>query len=317
MERRATGAVRTALRILFGALLLLAFFLFVLWRTENARLKGLRVALIDASAPLLEMVAGPSSGLSQTFDGVKTLSELQVENALLKEKIRDLEGWEDRAKRLEQENAQLRALSAVTLPPRWEVVTGEVVADSGGPFSQSVIVNSGYADGVRDGAPAIDSLGLVGRVAGVGQRTARVLLLTDVSSHTPVHVHIGLKRRRAILAGDDSPSPILRYVDGDEPVPEDARVTTSGDGGVFPKGLLVGAVASQGDGLARVRLAADYGNMDFLRIYRAPKDRIDAGPSRLILTRPGAEDGQDAGAAHEAGEETTAGAASGVVPGLD
>lgn len=283
MDAAPKGPARAALRLLFGALLVVSFFLLVLWRTDNPRLIWLRQAMIDFAAPALETVAGPSSGLANMFDDVKSLTELRAENARLKAELLRARRWENDAKRLEQENAQLRALNAVAPSPRIGSVAGEVIADSGGPFSQSVIVNVGRRDGVRDGAPARDALGLVGRVVGVGRRTSRVLLLTDPSSRAPVHVHVAGARLRAILTGDDSITPLLRYVEGDQAVPLEARVTTSGEGGVFPKGLLIGRVASFGDGVARVALAADYRNLEFLRIYRATGLGTDAPDGGLIL----------------------------------
>ncbi|MEL6980170.1 MAG: rod shape-determining protein MreC, partial [Pseudomonadota bacterium] len=168
---------------------------------------------------------------------------------------------------------------------------------SGGPFTQSVIVNVGRRDGVRDGAPARDGLGLVGRVVGVGRRTSRVLLLTDPSSRTPVYVHLEDERRRAILSGDDTAAPLLRYVEGGGAVPQDARVTTSGEGGVFPRGLMIGQVAEGGDGAARVALAADYRNLEIVRIYRTTGHAADTPDGGLILraieaeTDPAAEFG--------------------------
>ncbi|MEM9724274.1 MAG: rod shape-determining protein MreC [Pseudomonadota bacterium] len=293
--RRAGGSrgpFATLLRILFGALLALSFFLFVLWRTENPRLTALRLALVDWATPVLEVFAGPSSGLGDIFDDVQSLTELRAENARLQAEIQRLRRWENDARRLEQENAQLRALNAVSLPPQLSAVTGEVVADSGGVYSQSVIVNVGRRDGVRDGAAAQDALGVAGRVVGAGERSARVLLLTDPSSRAPVHVYLGGaaeadladgRRRRAILTGDNSLNPVLRYVDGDGAVPSGARVATSGEGGVFPKGMLVGEVVARGDDVARVALAADLRNLDFLRILRSVGQGPDTGQSGLIL----------------------------------
>ncbi|MCB1402862.1 MAG: rod shape-determining protein MreC, partial [Rhodobacteraceae bacterium] len=49
-----------------------------------------------------------------------------------------------------------------------------VMADAGSPFRRSAMVNVGRADGVSDGSTVVDGLGLVGRIAGVGERSARV-----------------------------------------------------------------------------------------------------------------------------------------------
>lgn len=269
-------------KVLFGLLVVAALMIFVLWRTENPRLARYRLAMIDAAAPALEAVAGPSNAVAHMFDDVRSLSELQAENARLRERIQRLEAWRSTAQRLEEENARLRVLAKVTLPIQISYVTAEVIGDAGGPYSDSVLVNVGLGDGVEDGAPALDSKGLVGRAVGVGERSTRVLLLTDPTSRVPVR--IGDEGVRAILVGDETGAPLLEYTSTRAFVPNGARIETSGKGGVFPKGLLVGRVAADETGAARAALAGDFERLEFLRILRSPKEATTPPPSgRLIL----------------------------------
>src|SRR5690606_36455106 len=97
--------------------------------------------------------------------------------------------------------------------------------------------------GVRIGNPVMSEEGLVGRVIGVTNGASRILLLTDTASRTPVM--IDRTNARAILTGDGSGHPQLAYMRGRDPVKVGDRVLTSGDGGLFPRGLPVG-VAVQG-----------------------------------------------------------------------
>ncbi len=61
---------------------------------------------------------------------------------------------------------------------------------------------------------------------------------------------------------------------------------SSGDGGVFPAGLLVGHVAMGTDRRLRVRLSADYERLEFLRVLRShPGERV-LDPGGLIVTTP-------------------------------
>ena len=101
---------------------------------------------------------------------------------------------------LEQKNARLLDLNQVRLDPRLTHVTGVVLADSGSPFRQSVLLNVGARDGIIDGWATMDGLGLVGRISGVGEKTSRVILLTDSNSRVPVVVQPS--GQRAILSGD-------------------------------------------------------------------------------------------------------------------
>ena len=118
-----------------------------------------------------------------------------------------MQGWREAALQLEQKNARLLALNKVRLNPRLTFVTGEVMADAGSPFRRSAMVNVGRIDGVTDGSAAMDGLGLVGRIAGVGERSARIMLLTDASSRVPAVVRPS--GQRAMVTGDNGPAPAL------------------------------------------------------------------------------------------------------------
>jgi rod shape-determining protein MreC len=176
----------------------------------------------------------------------------------------------------------------VRLAPRMGFVTGDVIADSGGPFSQSALVNVGSRDGVIDGSAAVDGRGLVGRVVGVGENAARLLLLTDFSSRVPVVIQPSGKR--AILVGDGTAAPRLDFVEGGDAIGAGDLLETSGDGGVFPPNLPVGRAILSGS-TWRAALAADYARMEFVRLLRyRPDTRIDR-PGDLILRPAEAREG--------------------------
>jgi rod shape-determining protein MreC len=142
-----------------------------------------------------------------------------------------------------------------------------VLADSGSPFRQSVLINVGSRDGIRDGWATMDGIGVVGRVAGVGNRTSRVILLTDTNSRVPVTVQPS--GQKAILSGDNSALPPLDFLEDPDEVRPGDRVVSSGDGAMFPAGLLVGQVVLGTDDRLRVSLAADYQRLEFLRVLRS------------------------------------------------
>jgi rod shape-determining protein MreC len=155
-----------------------------------------------------------------------------------------------------------------------------VLADSGSPFRQSVLLNVGARDGILDGWATMDGLGLVGRISGVGQSSSRVILLTDTNSRIPVTIQPA--GQRAILSGDNTAAPLLDFLESPEEVRPGDRVISSGDGGVFPAGLLVGQVAQGPDKRLRVRLSADYERLEFLRVLRSqPSERIEE-PGDLV-----------------------------------
>ncbi len=295
-EDASVAMARFVRRIAFGALALAALGLFLLWRIDNPRVERLRMAFADAAAPSLEAVSAPLAGVAEIADDWERFADVYRQNRELRREVQRLRAWRDVARDLERENAQLRALNSVRLSPRLGFATGEVVADAGGPFGRSVLVNIGAEDGVEDGAAAVDGAGLVGRVVGVGDRTARVLLLTDFDSRVPVKVlPSGL---RAVLTGDATAAPRIAFLSEPDAVGIGDQIVTSGDGGVFPPDLDVGVVAALGERAARARLAADYQRLEFVRILRWRREAPLDAPSALI-----------------APEETTA--ATRAAPGLE
>src|SRR3546814_20081845 len=94
--------------------------------------------------------------------------------------------------------------------PAMSYLTARVVGDPGGAFVRTVLINAGERNGVETGQAAITGDGLAGRVAEVGHRSARILLLTDINSRVPVAV--GTARARPALAGDTSTAPALHHL---------------------------------------------------------------------------------------------------------
>jgi rod shape-determining protein MreC len=279
---------RTVHRILLGFVVLVSLALLILWRTDNPRLERVRMALIDRAAPSMTLVSGPIDLGSNLVRDYREFIDVYGQNRALRREIQSLRGWRERARLLEEENAQLRALNRVKLPPRTTFVAGDVIADSGGPFREAVIVNVGRSDQIEDGAAAVDGSGLVGRVVGVGERASRLMLLTDFSSRVPVVIKRG--GSRAMLAGDGTPAPKLEFIDGGDRMQPGDLVETSGDGGVFPPDVPVGHVVATPGGTWRVSLLADYARLEFVRLLRyRPDTRIDR-PGDLVGPRdPGVQ----------------------------
>ncbi|UXX84997.1 rod shape-determining protein MreC [Roseovarius pelagicus] len=279
-----TGPVK---RLLTGVLLVCLLGLFLLWRIDSPRVERFRAQVVDTFVPNFDWVMAPVTGFVNVVRDFQSYDRIYKQNQELRRELQQMKAWKEAALQLEQENARLLDLNNVRLDPRLTFVTGVVSADSGSPFRQSVVLNVGARDGIVDGWAAMDGLGLVGRISGVGQNTARVLLLTDTSSRIPVIVQPS--GQSALLMGDNSAAPLIDFLEDSGQVRPGDRVITSGDGGVFPAGLLVGSIAEDPGGRRRLRLAADYERLEFLRVLRDHgSERIET-PGDMIapLALPG------------------------------
>lgn len=268
-------------RFLVGSVVVCLLAVFLLWRIDSPRAERVRAALIDAVVPNMEWALVPVAATIDLISDFQSYAQLQRQNKELRDELQQMKAWKEAALQLEQENAKLLDLNKVRLDPALTVVTGQVLADSGSPFRQSLVLNVGSSrDGIMDGWAVTDGLGLVGRIAGVGKYSSRVLLLTDSASRMPVTIQPS--GQKAILAGDNTALPVLDFIVVPEEVRPGDRVVSSGDAGVFPAGLLVGSVVETRDGRLRLRLSADYERLEFLRVLRSQQKPPIDGPSGLV-----------------------------------
>ena len=253
-------------RLITAVLLLILFGLFVVWRIDNPRVEKFRALVIDTFVPNFEWILRPMTSVVKLAQDYQSYEKLLEQNKELRRELQQMKSWKEAALQLEQENARLLDLNQLRLDSKLTHVSGIVIADSGSPFRQSVLLNIGSRDGIQDGWAAMDGLGLVGRISGVGSSTSRVILLTDNASQIPVIVQPS--GQRAILMGDNSFAPPVEFIENVDLVRPGDRVVTSGGGGLLPAGLLVGTLAMDPNGRLRVRLVADYERLEFLKVLR-------------------------------------------------
>ncbi len=266
-------AQRFAVLLLIGA----SFGLMLMGKADVVMIERARTTVSDAVAPVLDAASRPVASVAELLREGKELAALRAENAALRRENQRLEHWRMVAHRLEAENRALGELLNLAPKPDTRYVSARVVADSGGAFARSVLINAGRKQDVAKGQAALTGDGLAGRVAEVGRNSSRILLITDINSRIPVVIQS--TRQKAILAGDNSDMPRLRYLPDEATVARGQRVVTSGHGGVFPPGLPVGRVVKVSDTNIRVRPRVDWNRMEYLRV-------VDYGMSGILMTKP-------------------------------
>jgi rod shape-determining protein MreC len=167
---------------------------------------------------------------------------------------------ENRVRRYEQ---LLNAVPRAVTP----AITARVIGESNRPFVKTTILNAGTEHGVKKGQAVADERGLIGRIYLTGERTSWVILLTDLSSRVPVMIE--RSQQRAILAGDNTPAPVLELdLAGGTEAPERPaagdRVLSTGDGELLPAGVPIGVVVEDGRRLRVSLFAASLG--EYVRV---------------------------------------------------
>jgi rod shape-determining protein MreC len=264
MMRASLPFRQMAQRSTFILLLLLSVAIMLIGRADPTLYERTRMAVTDVATPILETLSRPVAAAGEFVEDIKQFTVVFQENEALREENLRLRRWRAVAQELETENVRLRGVLHFVPEAPASFITGRVIGDSGGAFLRSILVNVGERDGVRKGTAAVDGNGLLGRVAEVGGRSARILLVTDLNSRIPVL--IGEGRDRAIMVGDNTDRPEIKYLSLESTVSAGDLVVTSGHGGAFPAGLPVGMVVitERGDKLVQPFLRPE--RLEFIRM---------------------------------------------------
>ena len=237
----AGGGRSLRARAAIGVLVLVALVLLLMARSGNPRLVAMRADLGDFLSPVMETVTIPVRGFRNLIANKKALFNAFEENKQLQDENEKLRQWQSVAQALKAENEALRKLAGYAPVTEVEYVTAQVIAQSPDAYTGTLMINAGSAQGLKSLQPVVDSYGLVGRVVEAGNRTARVLLLSDSSSRVPV-VTVN-SRARAILAGTGDELLRMTFIVGDEKqIALGESVMTTAEGGLIPESVIIGTV---------------------------------------------------------------------------
>ena len=218
----------------------------------------------QASSEVGRFIAGPATGVTNEAARMASL--------------------EMKLRTLERENRDLKALTRfarMQRPGPSAMIAARVIMSSGSPLAQTFTIDAGHTHGVKVGLPVVSGEGLIGRVLTTTGATATVLLLSDRLSRVPVA--IGQAGTRGVLVGSGSGAPRLDLLASGAVIAPGDLVTTSGVGGVFPRGLAVGVVAVDGAGW-RVELTA--GRDDPLAVGVLAGEGADPSESGALRDSP-------------------------------
>lgn len=222
-------------------LVLMGVALVLLEHAQNPVAQKIRHGLMDAINPILSWVSQPVSSMHQGVARWGDYMNTVEDNRRLAIENERLHRWQAAAEALKAENDSLRALLDYHPAEKTSFVTARVIGQAPGAYSQSLLLNMGATDGLKELQPVVDSYGLIGRVTDVGEHTSRVLLLNDASSRIPVIT--GDTRQHAILMGTGDEMMRLEHLTAEQQnIAVSEPVVTTAEGNLIPGGLTIGQV---------------------------------------------------------------------------
>jgi rod shape-determining protein MreC len=233
--------------IVFYVLAAISLALLVL--SANDRLTPAEGLVSRATRPFLLVFNNTGRTLSEGVSALRNWSTLRAQNESLKAQVDTLTIDNLRVNELEGENERMRSLLKFKqLNPGYDFRGGQVIARviSEGPsnYRRTLAIDLGAQEGIERGMPVVTEAGLVGRIDKVYPDSSTVLLITDASSAVDAMLQRSTSRVVGVVQGTAGGQPIMDYINQDADVSVGDLIITSGLGGGFPKGLVIGQVES-------------------------------------------------------------------------
>lgn len=224
-------------------LLLILFPLLILstLRRQSGNLPWYEYLFLQVTSPISSVFNKASENVSGLFNDYVFIVGAKKENKILNLNISRLEEKIAQLNEVEIENKRLRKLLDFSTKLTSQMLPAEVVATAPITSFKTIKINKGSFEGVNRGMAVVTADGVVGRVVNVIPHYSNVLLLSDPLS--AIDVLIQRTRARGILEGAGGTRASLKYIRRLEDVQVGDSVVTSGLGGSFPKGIIVGKVS--------------------------------------------------------------------------
>lgn len=200
----------------------------------------LRQMVLETASPVQNVISGSIQSVKDAWLRYLLLVGIQEENRNLKKKINEFQAVIVSYQEGYQEAQRLKKLLSISDHDHHRFIAARVIGREQAALSRTVLINKGSFDGLKNGMPVIAYPGLIGRLADVSRDVSRVLLFIDENSN--VDAIVQRNRTQGVISGAGSRGMILKYISKTQDVQKGDVVISSGMGGVFPKGWLIGQV---------------------------------------------------------------------------
>ncbi len=222
--------------------------------------------------PVQSFASRASDSIISFVESIFNTTDADLENQQLKVYVSQLEQGLNEMESIRAENERLKALLAFAQgTPDLKYVSGSVIGRSQGIWFDTFTINVGRSQGVDKNMPVVNANGLVGRVSEVGATWCKVVALIDSSTNVSVMVERtrdnGMIRGLLQTGGSSSDALELYYLPTESDLVPGDKIVTSGIGGMYPKGLVVGKVSevsrsTQSDSNAVVKPSVDFRHIE-------------------------------------------------------
>ena len=225
------------------------------------------------------------------------VSTLYEQNKMLRNEVEQLRGINLQANEALAENERLRTMIGYQHSARqFDLVAARVIGRESETWSSMIVIDRGTLNGIQNDMPVVTPQGLVGRVVEAGPNSSKVQLILDPRSSVGTIVQRAESRVTGIVQGDmDNPTmPQMVNIPNNADVVEGDVIVTSGFGGIYPKGIIVGLVSSlknDDGGLLKIGVlesAVDFQKLEDVMVITASRE-APPEPIKPPVQTPGTE----------------------------
>ncbi|MBF8250777.1 MAG: Cell shape-determining protein MreC [Deltaproteobacteria bacterium] len=232
---------RNKVNVTFLSLLIVSILQMSMDAKKRGKLSMLDELLLDSASIAQRGITTSYQATTDAWFGYIYLIGLKEENRLLRDETSELRGRINALKEAIQENQRLKDLLSFKETTEYGTTTARVIGVSPLRSFKTIIISKGSIDGVRKDMAVVTKDGVIGRILSTAANTSKVLLITDRNSD--VDALIQRSRDRGIAEGGDSALIQLKYLSKNADAVVGDLVVTSGIGGVFKKGCIIGAIS--------------------------------------------------------------------------
>jgi rod shape-determining protein MreC len=228
-----------------------------------------KASVYQLLAPFLTGGSGIKKQITSVRSGLKSLDQLEHENAALQVENRELRATNQGLRDVEHEVNRLRHALNYRERSVFKLIAAEIIARDSSTWWKTITINRGRKDGIETDMPVVTDLGLVGKTTTVSDSVSVVLLISDENCRVAASVEGS--REQGIVSGERTTTGLtpllnLNFLSKQADLKPGQKVYTSGVGGVFPSGLLAGVVKSyrvrELDGQAQLTPAVDLSHLE-------------------------------------------------------
>ena len=251
--------------VIAGAVFLVALVALFVFVASPHNVRKIQAGFLGMVSPFLKSGSALERKYTAFREGLKTLEQLENEVKQLRVVNKEMSATNQTLRGLEAENNRLRNALGYRERAVFQLMPARIIARDASTWYNTVTIDRGTAEGIEPDMPVLTEEGLVGKTtSAVSEHSAVVVLISD--ENCKVSVNVEGTKEQGIVKGERSSSstmPVvsLNYLSKQANLQPNQKIFTSGVGGVFPPGVLVGTVkefkALELNGYATIMPAVD------------------------------------------------------------